>query len=643
MCGIAGIVNIHGNNVDAVVLSRMASTLRHRGPDDEGFYYSDTGGSQFRVALAHRRLSIIDLSHNASQPMANEKGDIWLVYNGEIYNFKDLRDTLIAKGHVFKSNTDSEVIIHLYEEYGQSCLDYLRGMFSFCIWDQKKNALFLARDRVGKKPLVYFHNKDFFVFASELKALLEDKRIPRELDLTSVADFFTYGYVPSPKTIFKNIFKLPPGHKLWLDKSGISLKRYWTPDYSDKIFYKNDLQYEEKIDELFSEAVRLRLISDVPLGVFLSGGIDSSAVLSHMSRNSKGPVKTFSIGFKEEAYNELGFASIAAKQHGAEHKEFIVTIEAKRILPKLIWFYNEPFGDSSCIPTYYVSQMTRRFVKVALSGDGGDEAFGGYNRYRVSDYLTRNGYAGKMFAHSLSCLTKGAGRVFQTRKRNHYVRRLSEAFLFSNQDYERYAYLMAMFPTLGIFTETFLENIKGYNALNYFRDVYSTLSTKDSREFSMNLDFFTYLPEDLMVKTDIASMANSLEVRSPLLDHKLLEFAFRIPFEKKVRFFDTKIIFKNYLKRRGMLSDKLLRRKKQGFAVPIGEWFKGELKDYLYDMLSDSVFIKNGFFNRDAIESMIKEHCRNEQDHTHRLWSLLNFEIWHKIFVEGQSPESLVG
>ena len=641
MCGIAGIVDLKGRDIDRDTLKRMASILTHRGPDDEGIMISR--GKAYNAGLVHRRLSIIDLSDNAREPISNENGTIWLVYNGEIYNFQALRDMLVKKGHTFKSRTDAEVLIHLYEEFGEDCLFYLRGMFAFCIWDEKNDTVFLARDRVGKKPLTYFYDGNVFVFASELKAVLEDKRVPKELDFTSVADFFTYGYVPSPKTIFKKIHKIPPAHTLRLDKNGIRLKRYWEPNYNDKIYLRKDSDYEEEIARLFNEAVRLRLVSDVPLGVFLSGGIDSSAVLAFMAKNLTYPIKSFSIGFEESSYNELKFARSMAKKYNTDHKEFIVKMDAVNILPKLVWHYNEPFADSSAIPTYYVSKMTRECVKVALCGDGGDEAFGGYNRYIAFRYLMGNSRLRNALSGDVLKLLRIFNPFIGGAKSYKYAVRFFESMLFSENISDRYLYIMGMFPDLNIFTAKFFENLSGYNSAGYFRAKFNGLGMEDKNESCMKLDFLTYLPEDLTVKADIAAMANSLEVRSPFLDHKLLEFALRIPFDKKIRFTKTKVILKNYLKRNNLLTKDILGRKKQGFAVPIGEWFKKELKKYLEDMLSESVFIKNGFLDRRSIDVLIKEHNSGAKDHAHRLWSILNFELWHKIFIEGVSPESLVG
>ncbi|MFH1791207.1 MAG: asparagine synthase (glutamine-hydrolyzing), partial [Candidatus Omnitrophota bacterium] len=514
------------------------------------------------------------------------------------------------------------------------------GMFAFSVWDVKKEECFLARDRVGKKPLVYYHDGGLFIFGSEIKAVLEDKRVDRALNFRAISDFFTYGYVPSPKTVFSNIHKLPPAHTAHLSSGGLKIRRYWLPDYGAKIYLSDDSAYGERIAELLDEAVRMRLVSDVPLGLFLSGGIDSSAVLAFMSAHLKDPVKTFSIGFDDAAYNELAYASYTAHKYDTEHKEFVVKVDAAGVIPKLVWHYNEPFGDSSCIPTYYVSEMTRTGVTVALSGDGGDEAFGGYNRYIAFGYLMGGGRTGRALTRAALALAKTAGPLMG-RKNNDYMARLGDAAASPGEMYRQYMRVIGIFPDADIFTPAFLDELRGYDSAEYFMDKFAGLTASDRREAAMDLDFTTYLPEDLMVKADIASMANSLEVRSPFLDHKMLEFVFRMPFEKKVGFFRTKVLLRAFLKKRGLIPDEILARRKQGFAVPVGEWFKGPLKDYYRDMMSGSAFIRAGFMDRASVDRMFEEHVSGRRDHTHRLWCVLNFELWYKIFVEGVSPDSL--
>jgi len=383
MCGICGKLNLDGSPIDSPLIEKMCSILSHRGPDDSGVYISESRAqsTEPRIGLGHRRLSIIDLSLG-HQPMSNEDGSIWIVFNGEIYNFQELKEALIKNGHFFKTKSDTEVILHLYEDYGVDCVKELRGMFAFAIWDSKKKRLFLARDRLGKKPLVYTRYKNSFLFASEIKSILCDKNIPKEIDHIAIHHYLSYGYIPQPWTIFKGIKKLPPSSILVIENGSERIERYWMPRYKPKLKISENEAISE-ILRLLKEAVKLRLISDVPLGAFLSGGIDSSSVVSMMAGLMDRPVKTFSIGFEEEDFSEIPFARIVSKKFQTEHYEFIVRPDAIDILPKLAFFYNEPYADSSAIPTYYLSQMTRKYVTVALNGDGGDELFAGYDRYRA--------------------------------------------------------------------------------------------------------------------------------------------------------------------------------------------------------------------------------------------------------------------
>ncbi|MDB4349694.1 asparagine synthase (glutamine-hydrolyzing), partial [Omnitrophica bacterium] len=389
MCGIAGIASFSDNHVGEDQIGRMTGVLKHRGPDDEGFYISrlQDPASRLRVNLGHRRLSIIDIE-GGHQPMTNEDKTIWIVYGGEVYNFPELREWLTAKGHRFTTKSDTEVIIHLYEEKGVDCLNDLRGMFAFCIWDIKKQSLFLARDRVGQKPLFYFCQDGVFLFGSEIKAILEHDALKRELDTKSLDGYFTYGYIPAPRTMFKGIRQLMPAHYLVHDGKDIKIKRYWRLSYGNKTPLSLP-ECEEKLYGLLTEATRMRLISDVPLGALLSGGVDSSCIVALMSGLSKN-VKTFSIGFENEKFDELKHAKLISERFGTEHQEFIVRPNAVEILPKLAWYYDQPFGDSSCIPMYYISRETRNHVTVALTGDGGDESFAGYRKYIGTKLLDRN-------------------------------------------------------------------------------------------------------------------------------------------------------------------------------------------------------------------------------------------------------------
>ncbi len=651
MCGIAGIYNIDGRVVEIETLKRMCQVLRHRGPDDYGFALFDIQKSQFQtfkestperpengfsVALGHRRLSIIDLSEAARQPMSNEDDSIWIVLNGEIYNYLELRDLLERQGHYLKSRSDTEVVLHLYEDLGVKCLENLRGMFAFAIWDQKRKRFFVARDRVGKKPLSYFYDGKSFLFASEIKSMIQDKRVRREIDFDALHDYLTYGYIPSPASMFKGIRKLPPGHFLICDKDGIMTERYWCLSYANKLNIPAK-EYESRMIETLKESIRIRLRSDVPLGAFLSGGIDSSSVVALMSEFSPQPVKTFTIGFEDEDYSELKYARIIARRFGTEHHEFIVRPETIEILPKLIWYYNEPYGDSSCIPTYYVSKMTREYVTVALNGDGGDESFAGYLRYSAMK-----------LAEVMDRMPKGCLRLpLRTLKligkkgtfhRNHYLRYL-ENFMASllryQEPYRRYVRWVGYF-TNDQKDDLYSHDFKGIIDVRDSSDLLIEIAEKSDAvkivDKTMNVDVLSYLPEDLLVKVDIASMANSLEVRSPFLDHHLMELAASIPADLKLKGLTTKYLLKKSLF--NILPGKILHRRKMGFGVPISRWFRNELKDFVRETLLDECATRRGFFNRNYVERLIAEHQSSVKLHTYRIWALLNLELWCRTFID---------
>lgn len=652
MCGIAGIYNIDGQFVEIEVLKRMCQVLKHRGPDDYGFALFDTqksqfetfkelipkqGGNGFSVALGHRRLSIIDLSEAASQPMSNEDDSIWIVLNGEIYNYIELREGLKKRGHYFKSHSDTEVVLHLYEELGIKCLKDLRGMFAFAIWDQKRQRFFLARDRVGKKPLSYFYDGKCFLFASEIKSIIQDRRVKREIDFHALHDYLTYGYIPSPASMFRGIKKLPPGHFLICDKDGVVTERYWCLSYAKKLTIPIT-EYERRIIEILKESIRIRLRSDVPLGAFLSGGIDSSSVVALMSEFSPQRVKTFTIGFEDEDYSELRYARIVAEKFSTEHHEFIVRPEAIEILPKLIWYYNEPYGDSSCIPTYYVSKMTREYVTVALNGDGGDESFAGYLRYsamKLAELMDR--IPKSSLNLPLKILQSIRRRTFfQENHSLRYLENFIESLLRYPEPYQRYV------RWVGYFTNDQKDNLYSY-------DLKRIIDGRDSSDFlaqiaeksdamkivdkTMNVDVLSYLPEDLLVKVDIASMANSLEVRSPFLDHHLMEFAASIPANVKLKGLTTKHFFKKTLL--NILPKEILYRRKMGFGVPISRWFRNELKEFVRQTLLDECATKRGFFKRTYVEKLITEHQSSAKLHTYRIWALLNLELWCRTFIDG--------
>ena len=630
MCGICGIVDYRKDNiVEEKTINNMCRELKHRGPDDEGVYLNNDAPS---VGLGHRRLSIIDLSQAGHQPMTNEDGTVWLVFNGEIYNYKYLKNELKKQGHIFKSDSDTEVMVHLYETYGEECVRHLRGMFAFAVWDEKKKTLLLGRDRVGKKPLLYCQSGNIFCFASEFSSILASGLINKSINLKAVNYYMNFGYVPAPFTIYNGVFKLPPAHTLTLKDGNIRLKRYWQLDYSSKIKI-SEQEASEEVLRLLKEAVKVRLYSDVPLGAFLSGGIDSSTVVGLMSQVSGSKVKTFSIGFEESDYSELKYARAIAERFGTEHHEFIVKPNAIEILPMLVERYGEPYADSSCIPTYYVSRETKRFVTVALNGDGGDEAFGGYERYQammVSENLQKlPGY--------LKSIISGLADVFpDSINQKDTLRRLKRFFgsagLPRAERYLRWAGILGEIRPDDLYSEELLKVARSANSLSVIEQ-YLTGPNKPGLLDSLLLtDTSTYLPDDLLVKVDIASMANSLEARSPFLDHELIEFAAKLPSDFKIRGFTKKYILRRAVK--GLLPKENIYRRKMGFGVPVGQWFRGELKAFLCETVLSSASLKRGYFRPEAMKKIVEDHISGRKDYTFQLWAVLMLELWHKKFMD---------
>ncbi len=627
MCGICGIIDCKGSGAasDSAVRA-MAGKIAHRGPDDAGLYHDKA--SLPEAVLGHRRLSIIDLSLHAHQPMSNEDGSIWIVFNGEIYNYEELKSGLEARRHKFISNTDTETVIHLYEEYGEECVKYLRGMFAFAIWDVRKKSLFAARDRVGKKPFVYYHDGEVFYFASEPAALIENKSIERRIDHEAINYYLTLGYIPSPLTVYKNVLKLPPAHILVFRNNQVTVKRYWSLDYSKKI----DITEEDAAGEvlrLLKEAVRVRLHSDVPLGAFLSGGIDSSAVVGLMSGLVSGRVKTFSIGFKEKDYNELAHAGRIAEKFDTEHHEMIVKPDALSILPLLVERYGEPYADSSAIPTYYVCRETRRFVTVALNGDGGDELFAGYERYQAM--LGAEIY--RKLPAFMRRMAKGLAGILpdsiDSKNRLRKIRRLFNGIeLPAAGRYMRWISIFNDELRDALYTEELKTSLAGEDPGRLFRQYIDGHDELGLLDRLLMTDTNVYLPEDLLVKVDIASMANSLEARSPFLDHKLMEFVARLPAQYKMHRFVKKYILKKALK--GLIPDENLYRRKMGFGMPVGTWFRGELKDFMRDTILSKASFSKLYFKQETARKMIEDHIGMKRDYAPQLWALLMLELWYK-------------
>lgn len=634
MCGICGKVTVNPQGINGEIIRKMTIALRHRGPDDEGVYLSETKGenSEIKAGLGHCRLNIIDLSSRGHQPMANEDETVWIVYNGEIYNFKELKNELTKKGHIFRSDTDTEVIIHLYEERGIECVKLLRGMFAFAIWDKKDGRLFLARDRLGKKPLNYIARNGSITFSSEIRPILEDMPAEREVNLESLHNYLTYQYVPHPETMFKGIKKLPPAHILTWDKGRIKIERYWNLSYAHK-FKISEEECCERIFDLLAEATKIRMISDVPLGAFLSGGIDSSIVVALMSKCLSGPVRTFSIGFEDESFNELKYARIIADFFNTKHKEYIVRPKAMEVLPELVEHFGEPFADPSSISTYYLAKMTRSDVTVALSGDAGDEVFAGYDRYvanKLADYyrLIPSFIRNKIIASFLS-------RIPETSAKKDFARRAKRFIAVSSEPKEkRYLSWMSVFDDglkMELYSSGLQNRLKDVDSSRYLLDIYRDSDAGNFIDSTLFVDTMSYLPCDLLVKTDITSMANSLEVRSPFLDHKLVEFAARIPVKFKLKGITPKYILRKAFKK--TLPRQILRREKSGFGVPVGRWLRSELKSYAYEVLLSQASINRGYFKKEAIKRLLDQHVLGQFNHGERIWALLNLELWHRRFI----------
>lgn len=626
MCGIVGFVSKTGI-ANRPVLERMNAAIVHRGPDDEGFYVD--GGA----ALGMRRLSIIDVA-GGQQPIHNEDRTKWIVFNGEIYNFQEIRDDLEKRGHRFYTKSDTEAVIQLYDEYGVDCLEHLRGMFAFAIWNEREKSLFLARDRVGKKPLLYSHqpNGDL-VFGSEFQAMLQHPSVSREVDCDAIDSYLSYLCIPAPLTAYKSIRKLEPGHWLkWKDGS-IETKRYWLPDFSKKI----KISEEEAIEEttrILRESTRLRMISEVPLGAFLSGGVDSSIVVALMAQESSQPVKTFSIGFEEQDFSELKYARRVAEHVGAEYNEFIVRPNALDILPTLVEHYGEPYADSSAIPTYYVSKETRKHVTVALNGDGGDESFAGYERYAAMQiaekYHRIPGPLRKAFIEApVNLLPSSELKRSRIRDAKRFLKAASLPTM------ERYFRWMSTFdrPTkAAMYTEDFAIAVGGQNASVYLDNWFAKANGSGLLDATLLTDQMTYLPNDLLVKVDIASMANSLEARSPFLDHKLIEFAASLPAHLKMRRYQTKSLLKKVASR--LVPREVIYRRKMGFGVPVGKWFREEMKSFVSDVLLSEASLRRGIIKPEIIKKYVEEHTNAKRDHSFQLWTLLMLELWFQRFID---------
>ncbi|MGH9160590.1 MAG: asparagine synthase (glutamine-hydrolyzing) [Vicinamibacteraceae bacterium] len=628
MCGIAGAVALTGKP-PGDPLEAMLDRERHRGPDDEGVW-ADTW-----CRLGHKRLAVIDLSPAGRQPLSNRHGRVWITFNGEIYNFQALRRELQREGYVFRTRTDTEVIVSAYEKWDLACLARLRGMFAFALWDAPRRRLLLVRDRVGKKPLFYTTVGGRFLFASELQSLLADPAVPREVDLPAVDAYLSWGYVPAPQTAFENVFKLPPAHYLTLTLTPAGpvthVERYWSLAYQPKLRL-SEAEAAEALRETLTQAVRLRMISDVPIGAFLSGGIDSSVVVGVMAGLSSRPVKTFSIGFEEADYDELPHARRIATRFGTDHHELVVKPDALAIVPKLVRHFGEPFADASAIPTYCVSEMTRQHVTVALTGDGGDESFAGYRRYLAHRLAAR-----MQRVPGLTATARAAGGLLSPSRsfKNHWQRASRFLTAVAEPPAERYGRWVG--GSTGHLTEEdkarlyggrMWDALDGRRRASWMASLFAGAGDLDPVDAAMAADVGGYLPFDLLVKVDITSMANGLEARSPLLDHEVMELAARLPVAFKLRGRTSK-----YLLRRAfadVLPPENAARGKMGFGVPVGAWLRGPLRGLLEDTLISAPTLVRDCFNQAAIQELVTAHVERRADHGFRLWSLLMLELWHR-------------
>lgn len=626
MCGIAGILDLNGQRpIDRDLLSRMNNALLHRGPDG-GDFFVEPG-----IGLGHRRLAIIDLA-GGSQPLFNEDGSVVIVFNGEIYNFKKLVPILEARGHVFRTRSDTEVIVHGWEEWGPACVDHLRGMFAFALWDKKQQTLFLARDRLGEKPLYYTQAADgTFLFGSELKALLVHPAVGRELNAAAIEDYFAYGYVPDPKTIYHGIHKLPPGHVLTL-RRGAALpapRAYWDVAFRERKLGDENAVADELVGRL-REAVDMRMIAEVPIGAFLSGGVDSSAVVAMMAGLSADPINTCSISFGAKDYDESRYAAMIAERYGTRHHVRQVTEDDFDLIDRLALFYDEPFADSSSMPTYRVCQLARERVTVALSGDGGDEVFAGYRRYRWHHYeeLVRRAVPAALrrplfgFLGSVYPKADWAPRPLRAKSTLQGIARDSV------EAYFRSVGVVTDEMRRRLFSPSFARSLQGYRAIEVLEQHMRGAPADDHLSQIQYADLKTYLAGDILVKVDRASMANSLEVRVPILDHEFIEWAAGLPLAMKLRGTDGKYVFKKALE--PLVPGEVLYRPKMGFSVPLARWFRGPLRERVRQALSSKALAEAGIFDMAYLTTLADQHQSGARDHSATIWALLMFESFFR-------------
>ena len=628
MCGICGIVySDREQHIDGDALKKMCDVITHRGPDDEGYYINQ------QVGLGMRRLSIIDLS-TGKQPISNEDGQIWIVFNGEIYNHKDIREELESKGHQFKTKTDTEAIVHAYEEYGESCVQKLNGMFAFAIWDHQKNMLFLARDRIGIKPLYYLFDKNRLIFGSEIKSILQAGDIPKRIDLQALDHFLTFEFIPAPLSIFQDIKKLPPGHTLKFQNNTTWVRSYW--DVELKSNGKETFQIKKNLRELLQDAVKVRLMSDVPLGAFLSGGVDSSIIVALMAQVMEEPVKTFSIGFEDSTYNELKYARLISEKFKTEHHEFIIKPDAVELADNLVKFLDEPFGDFSIFPTYLVSKMAREYVTVVLSGDGGDELFAGYDSY-IADKIAKKYYGRLPRQFRNGFLTRLLDVVPPSSKKKGLINRAKRFVegmkLPEDLHHTRWMIFLQQAEKEMLYNSDVKSGMREFDPYKFERSYFANVAYNRNDEINkqMYVDLKMYLVDNILVKVDRMSMATSLEARVPFLDHRFVEFAATVPGNYKMQGVKTKVILKQAMEE--LLPDEVLYRGKEGFSIPIKNWLKKELKPLMIDTLAPEKLRREGFFNPVYVQKLIKQHLDGTENHSHRLWALIIFGRWYDLYM----------
>jgi asparagine synthase (glutamine-hydrolysing) len=631
MCGITGILNLgEGPPISRPILAEMNRVITHRGPDEDGFYV-EVG----RVGLAMRRLKIIDLQTGA-QPIANEDSTVWVTFNGEIYNYKELGRELEARGHRFRTRSDTEVIVHAYEEYGPACVERLRGMFTIALWDSTRRRLMLARDRVGVKQLFYTVVGNQLLWGSELKCLLSHPNVERRLSPAGLNHFLAYLYVPAPLTIFEGLEELEPAHRLIVENGAIRLERYWELEYRiDRD--RSDAETIAGFRTLLDESVAMRMVADVPLGAFLSGGIDSGAVVALMSRHASGPVKTFSIGYEDggEHFDERPFAREVAARYGTDHHEFVVRPNLEAVIPELVRAFDQPFADSSAIPNWYLSQMTREHVTVALSGLGGDEVAAGYERYR-----------GAVLAEQVRKLPPPLRKLFgalaeglpDSRRGSHLAGRLKRFARTLDLEFdERYLALITAFQ-LKERAELLAPDLQAAIELDapaaLYRRALQPAAAADPLHRALFADLKLYLPGDLLTLTDRMSMAHALEVRVPYLDHRLLEYAATIPPRLKLKGMERKHLLKRAVA--DLLPASVLDRGKMGFSVPLTVWFRSELRSFVEDVLSQGAVRDVGVFHYPAVRRLLDEHFALRANHDNQIWALLTFMLWHRAYLTGE-------